>query len=96
MVVHLALELFRAVKTRRFAAGILLLLIVDAIWVASTALTEVKYIKLASFIVLALEHIYNDKESDNYPKPIALFTVYFKTSLFTTYLVASIFWRSWQ
>ena len=50
-MVRLALKLFRNAKTRRFAAGILILLIVDVIWVASAALTEVKYIKLVSFIV---------------------------------------------
>ena len=31
---------------------------------------------------------------EDYPKP--LFTVYFKTSLFTIYLVAFLFWRPWQ
>ncbi|XP_065887638.1 solute carrier family 35 member F5-like [Dysidea avara] len=73
------MTLFRRAKTRRFVSGILLLLIVDVIWVASAGLTE---------------HIYNGDYTDSYPKP--MFTTYFKTVLFTIYLVAFIFWKPWQ
>lgn len=66
-------------KTRRFIVGIVLLLFVDVLWVASAGLTE---------------NIYNGDYSEKFPKP--MFTTYFKTILFSIYLVAFLFWRPWQ
>ena len=40
------------------------------------------------------QQIYNGDYTEKFPKP--MFTTYFKTILFSIYLVAFLFWRPWQ
>ena len=81
--------------------GVAILLLVDIIWVGSAGLTRVKVTfddLLPHHFINVILHTRTLKQflftEESYEKPF--FTTYFKTSLFSIYLVAFLFWRPWQ
>lgn len=77
--------------------GVAMLLLVDIIWVGSAGLTRVKvtFDNPLPYIHIILPHpLQYLFTMESYEKPF--FTTYFKTSLFSIYLVAFLFWRPWQ
>lgn len=77
--------------------GVAILLLVDILWVGSAGLTRVRSPLTTSYhiinFVFTLQKQFLFTE-ESYEKPF--FTTYFKTSLFSIYLVAFLFWRPWQ
>ena len=73
--------------------GVAILLLVDIIWVGSAGLTRVKvtFDNPLPYYYYQLQYLFT---MESYEKPF--FTTYFKTSLFSIYLVAFLFWRPWQ
>ena len=83
--------------------GVAILLLVDIIWVGSAGLTRVRSPLTTSYHIISLFYPLHTNPShykqflfteESYEKPF--FTTYFKTSLFSIYLVAFLFWRPWQ
>ena len=75
--------------------GVAMLLLVDIIWVGSAGLTrvEVTFDNPLPYYYYTFQPQYLFT-MESYEKPF--FTTYFKTSLFSIYLVAFLFWRPWQ
>lgn len=76
-------------KTHRLLLGIVVLILVDIIWVSSSELTKVFFILLVfspkiffNSNLTSFQYLY---QNEKYDKPF--FCTYFKTSMFTLYLL---------
>lgn len=72
-------------KTHNLILGIMLLLLVDIVWVSSSELTKVRnhdFISCLNVKCFLFQYLYQNEDFD---KPF--FCTYFKTSLFTIYLI---------
>ena len=86
-------------KSKRLVIGIVVLLVVDVIWVASSEVTKVidfsitffTYQYKKSVLVILLQHVFPEAEYTGRP----YFSTYLKTSMFLLYLSGFLCWKNW-